>query len=146
MTEVRRAMEAMNARIQALENGMATGGNIVEGIMQRVDGMLGEIRQGMVQLSEEDIKVKKNIQEVFDAGKQDMATMITEQVKMEKESREVLGSTIMELQKWTESMERKFSELEARMQGQEAWSGGLEGRLATNNKDMLYAGGVAQPC
>ena len=89
--EVKRVMEQMNTRIQALENGMTSGGNIVEGIMQRVDGMLGEVRDKMDQLSQEDAKIKRNIQEVFDAGKQDMATMITEQVKMEKESREVCG-------------------------------------------------------
>ena len=89
---------------------MTSGGNIVEGIMQRVDGMLGELRNKVDQLSQEDAKIKKNIQEVFDAGKQDMATMITEQVKMEKESREVLGTTMMELQSWTQNMEGKFNE------------------------------------
>ena len=121
---------------RSMENGMTNGGNIVDGIMQRVDGMLGEVRTKVEQVSEEDTKFKRNIQEVFDAGKQDMATMITEQVKMEKKSREVLGTTIMELQKWTQGMERKANDLDAKMKGQEAWSGGSEGKIAANNKDM----------
>ena len=70
-----------------MERGMTSNGSITESIMVRVDGMMDEIKNQITGLTEEDQKIKRSINEVFDALKKDMMNLAEEQSKTDQESR-----------------------------------------------------------
>ena len=132
---------ALGERMSRIEVGLNQGGTYVEAIMTRVGTLLDSIgeriqatesgvKEEITRVDTETKRTQKGLQEVFDSLKGDMKNLMNEAISREAEHRQVMQTTIEELQTWTSKADGQMSQLGDRTKGIEAWMGGVEGTTA----------------